>query len=60
MVDIELASEYRKIDRDRFQGLFDILREEAADEDWARRTIKKMIAYLKKSKDCSVPPGAKR
>jgi molecular chaperone HtpG len=59
MVDVELGG-YRKIDRDRFQGLFDILREEASDEDWARRTIKKMIAYLKKAKDCSASPTAKR
>jgi hypothetical protein len=53
MVDVELANEYRKIDRDRFQGLFDILHGETSDQEWARRTIKKMVAYLKKAKDCS-------
>jgi hypothetical protein len=58
MVDVELAGEYRKVDRDRFQGLFNILHEEAPDDDWARRTIKKMVAYLKKARECSTsrPP----
>lgn len=53
MVDLELAAEYRKIERDRFQKLFDILYAESSDPDWTRRVIKKMIAYLKKAKDCS-------
>jgi len=49
LVDVELAHEYRKADRDRFQGVFDILYEEASDKDWARRTIKKMAAFLKRA-----------
>ena len=50
LVDLELYHEYKPAWRDRFQGLFDILYAESADKEWAKKTIEKMIAYLKKSR----------
>lgn len=55
LVDVELG-QYRKPDRDRFQGIFDILYDEAADKDWAGRTIKKMVAFLKQNHGERRPP----
>lgn len=50
MVDVDLQK-WRQVERDTFQGLFDILYEGATDKDWANRTIKKMISFLKQAKE---------
>lgn len=52
-VDVELAHEYRRVWRDRFQELFEIVYNEADDKEWALRTISKMTKYLKTACDGS-------